>query len=201
LTSFITDFNDTNARGNINIGVGFSFKVGSSPLVVTALGRPIAGGAMNQDHTIRIWQDGVTTAPIAMATVTPDSLTDTVYTWSVKYAMLATPITLAADTVYHIVSREYAGTTSDLWLDSAPINDYQTDWATVRAYSLCNAFGGGDPDAYPDLFDTNYSHRTAYGYPTFYTGAPSVVTPEPGSMMVLGMAAVGIMTRLRRRSK
>lgn len=196
LESFMTAFNTATLRNDVSLSMGYSFRVGSSPLTVTALGRPVFEG-MEQDHTIRIWQDGITTAPVAMVTVTSGSLVDMVGTTEVKYAMLTSPVTLAAGTVYHIVSREYSG--GDKWMDVSALNDYQTDWATVRGFSLCNAFGHGDSDGYPDLADTNYNNHSAYGYPTFFTGSPNV--PEPTSMIVLGMATVGLMTKLRRRSK
>lgn len=156
-------------RNNTEGSLGYNFKVGPSSITVVALGRPLVGGSISQNHTVRLWKDGVTTAPVAEVTITPSSPVDAI---GYMYEMLPTPVTLDAGAIYHLVSREYNG--GDQWLEGYHLVAYHSYWATVRGYSMSTT----SPDGYPNSINTN--SYIGYGAPTFYIDIASLGTQVTG---------------------
>ncbi len=92
--------------------VGFGFKVGATPMVVSGLGR-IAVAGNTQAHTVKL-VDAATGAdvPGGSAFVMPGAATPGTFT----YASLGTPVTLWASKTYYVLTQETSG--ADQWYDN-----------------------------------------------------------------------------------
>jgi hypothetical protein len=174
--------------------LGYDFTTGSDPVLVSALG--YVNDGFNGTHTVEIFNVATHQAVAgAFATVTTAGGGPTSNTFT--YTDLASPVTLAADTQYQIVSQffrhEYyfynaTGFTSQagITLDIAVFDDY------------------GNPPALP-VFATGSFAPTVPGDfgPNFKIVTPASITspvPEMSSIYLLasGLAGIGI-TRFRRQ--
>ena len=111
----ITAFSSGGLRNNAQGGFGLKFTVGSMPLNVIALGRIYVQGN-NQSHLLKLARasDG-SDVPGGSVTLTLPSGTPGQF----AYAQLASPVTLAANTSYYLVSLEtYFG---DQFYDIGPV--------------------------------------------------------------------------------
>ena len=95
-------------RNNFGGWVGFQFKVGSTPLTVSQLGRYVVSGSSGT-HTVKLVNGNGT--DIAGGSVTVNIATVPAGTYA--YASLSQPITLEANTAYVLVSQELEN--GDLW--------------------------------------------------------------------------------------
>jgi subtilisin family serine protease len=90
--------------------VGMQFTVGSQPLSINALGRiAVAGNTVSHQVKIVSAQTGLD-MPGASATIAPGGTPG-----QFNYSSLSSPVTLSANTAYHIESREENG--GDFWYD------------------------------------------------------------------------------------
>lgn len=107
--SFVTSLTTGGLRNDYGNYVGMKITVGGSDITVKELGRYYVSGN-NCTHTLKIVRasDGVDMGSVSinMGAGTADSL-------GYKYATLSSPVTLAANTSYYIVSLETAG--GDQW--------------------------------------------------------------------------------------
>ena len=114
-TAFLTDANNATLRNDYTGWLGMRLTVGKDPLTVSALGRLYIVGNTGT-HTVKLVRaiDGVDllggSALISVTTGIPNTIT---------YAALPSPITLAANTSYYLVSQETKG--ADLWRDIASV--------------------------------------------------------------------------------
>lgn len=109
-TNFITSTAFGTPRNNYGDFVGDAIRVGANPITVTGLGRVFVSGN-NQTHIVKI-------VTVSGVDVTGGSvsinMTGTVVN-NFVYANLAAPVTLAANSVYYLVTQETAG--GDMWYD------------------------------------------------------------------------------------
>ncbi|MHB9024121.1 MAG: fibronectin type III domain-containing protein [Armatimonadota bacterium] len=130
---------------------GFEFTVGANPITVTALGRSVST-AMNNSHAVKIWRVSDQTC-VASATVLSSSPIDP---FGYKNIVI-TPVTLAANTTYRIVSDETSG--GDAWMNLGTVVSHRNTATITQAVS-------GTQGLYPT--STAGSTNSAYGLPTFY---------------------------------
>lgn len=155
-------------RNDFSGWIGMKLTVGGSPLTVTALGRSFLAGNSGT-HMIRVVRasDGLDvpggSASVAMAGGTAGQF---------QYASLASPITLAANTAYYLVSQETAG--GDFWYEHGALSS--TSAATVNS-SLYFYNGSWIPVDGPN---------TAYGSPNFLYSPISLPPPDPNPPFVTG---------------
>lgn len=123
------------ARNSFTGFVGFAFTVGSTPINVSSVGRIFLAGNAGT-HVVRLVQaaNGVE-VPGGAATVSMTGGTAGLY----KYAALAGPITLAANTTCYLVSQETAG--GDQWFDFGPVT--ATNFSTVAGPVYLDTSGAG----------------------------------------------------------
>jgi hypothetical protein len=168
--------------------LGYDFTTGSDPILVSALG--YVNDGFNGTHTVEIFNVATQQAvPGAFATVTTVGGGPTSNTFT--YTDLASPVSLAANTQYQIVSQffrnEYyfynaTGFTSQagITLDIAVFDDY------------------GNPPVLPAFATGSYAPTVPGDFgPNFQIMSP---VPELSSIYLLasGLASIGI-TRFRRR--
>ncbi len=109
--SLITGFTPTSLRNNFTGGVGFQFKVGTSPLTVVSLGRISVPGNTGS-HTVKLVRTSDGT-DVAGGTVTVSLPAGTAGQFT--YVALPAALTLPANTSYYLVSQETLG--GDQWYD------------------------------------------------------------------------------------
>jgi hypothetical protein len=118
-------------RNNYSGWVGSGLKVGSTPLLVSGLGR-IAVAGNTQSHTVKL-VDATTGMDVPSATV---SVTPSIATpGTMAYAALPAPVTLNASQTYYVVTQETFG--GDQWYD------YNTTLQTTPDASTTSAVYGG----------------------------------------------------------
>ncbi len=110
-TAFLTGQTLGPLRNSYTGWVGMTFTVGTSVVTVTELGRWVVAGN-TQTHTVKL-VNAATGADVGggSAGVNTAGAAGGQY----KYAALAAPVTLAANTSYHLVTYETAG--GDWWYD------------------------------------------------------------------------------------
>jgi len=108
---FVTGHNMTTLRNDYSGWAGMELTVGASPITVAQLGRWVVSGNTGV-HAVKL-VDATTGTTVASATV--DTLGSPAGQF--KYATLASPVTLAANTRYYLLSQETAG--GDQWYDYA----------------------------------------------------------------------------------
>lgn len=144
-TSFVSSLTTgSQLRNNYGNYVGMKITVGASNITVKELGRYFVSGNSGT-HTLAIYTTGGTqlgSASINMGTGTADSL-------GYKYVTLSSPVTLAANTAYYIVSMETNG--GDQWYgnttlpsltttNAAAVNSgvyYNSGWVTYGSAGNC----------------------------------------------------------------
>jgi hypothetical protein len=112
-TAFVTGKTTGTLRNNLTAFAGMKFTTGSMPVTVTSLGRIFVTGNSGT-HAVKLVKasDGTDVAGGSISLVmSAGSATN-----GFKYAPLAAPLTLAANTSYYLVSQETSG--GDQWYDS-----------------------------------------------------------------------------------
>jgi hypothetical protein len=127
VVSFVTGKVLGTLRNGYTGWVGMKFTVGTSPLTVTSLGRTFASGN-SRSHIVKLVKasDGT---DVSNGSVSISMAAGTV--GQVKYAPLASLVTLSANTSYYLVSQEnYNG---DQWYDC-------DSGVTTTSVAACNGF-------------------------------------------------------------
>ena len=132
-TPLVTQFTMGTVRNNFTGGFGMKFTVGTTPLNVTALGRIYVAGNAGT-HVVKLVGavDGVDvpggTVSISLPSGTPGQI---------AYALLASPVTLAANTSYYLISSEMSG--GDQFYDLGSVTT--TNAASVDSGIVSGGFG------------------------------------------------------------
>lgn len=108
-TNWITSFTPNNPRNDHGGWLGHKFTVGSSSISVVALGRAVLSGN-TQAHTVRIVRASDSTVVTSASVATSGGTAGTFARTNI------TPVTLAANTDFYVVSEETNG--GDRWNDS-----------------------------------------------------------------------------------
>lgn len=157
-TSFVTAVSAQGSiRNNSTANIGMKITVGSNPIVVQSLGRYFLTGNSGT-HTLEIVRvsDGTVLGSVSinMGTGTADAL-------GYKYVTLSSPVTLAANTAYYIVSSETNG--GDSWYDNLNTTLTVTSVATINGsvYSSGSSWveNGGSGNCYVPL---NFTYSTSF---------------------------------------
>jgi hypothetical protein len=142
----------TGQRNDFSGQVGFVF-VPATRLSVTALGRSVSGGLLQNSHRVTLW-DATTKEALAQVSISPASTVDG---FDYAFAPLANPATLQQGRSYCLTSSEVAG--GDSWMD---INN-------IRAHLAVADVGPGvytTSSFYPA--STYGTADQGYGVPTLY---------------------------------
>jgi hypothetical protein len=164
--------------------VGFQFAVGGTPISVKELGRWILN-ANNQNHTLTLYDSIGVAVPNGQVTLSASGQPIDQF----AYAALSTPVTLAANTTYTLMSSEVPN--SDAWLDyggtvitlNSAANNPWAAWAYPA--SAINLVGGGSGRAYVPL-DLRYGAAPANTPPTI-SGLGSQTMNEDSSLAGLSV--------------
>ena len=135
-TAFVTAFSAGTVRNNYSGWVGFQFVVGASPLSVKELGRVVLSGNSGT-HTVKLVRvsDGQEVAGGSIAISTAGGAVG-----QIKYVALPSPVVLAANTAYYLLSEETFG--GDTWLD------LNTTVSTTSVATVPTAAYGTGPGAW-----------------------------------------------------
>ena len=164
---------------------GYSFKTGSAPLIIDALG--LLDGTPPNGQTVRIYKDGTTTNLASVMIPSNAPVSSAMNGHSFAYEPLSTPLNLLPNTTYDIVADLFGLPTGDMF--------YANTTPVVNVPDITVGAGRqGDPGTFPTS-DLGQGHGIAFG-PTFE------VTPEPASLVLAfaGLPFLGF-TWLRRRRK
>ena len=142
----------TGTRNDYTGNVGYEFTPVANT-IVKALGRPVSG-TMSNNHNVKIWRVSDQTV-VASAIVSPASATDEL---GYKYELLASSVTLSANTSYRITSYETSG--GDAWLNYSVLSSHRTSAAI-------NTSVWSSGDVYP--VSTGGGTDMGHAAPTFYT--------------------------------
>jgi hypothetical protein len=132
-TALITGFATGALKSNFTGSFGMEFTVGATPLNVTALGRIYIAGNLGT-HVVKLVGviDGADvpggTVSISLPSGTPGQI---------AYALLASPVTLAANTSYYLISSEMSG--GDQFYDLGSVTT--TNAASVDSGIVSGGFG------------------------------------------------------------
>ena len=142
--AFLTGHSMTVLRNDLTGWMGAEITVGASPMFVSQLGRWVAPGNSGT-HTVKLVNAG-TGAEIASASIATAGTTSGQF----KYTSLASPVTLAANTSYYLLSQEIAG--GDQWYDfstaaAGTATGYQ-QWLLANGLPM-DASGEGSATATP----------------------------------------------------
>lgn len=142
--SLVTSISNLSDPANTFTGdIGMKFTTGGQDLIVSQLGRYYAAGNSGR-HTLKIVRlsDGATmaSADIDMSQGTVDSL-------GFKHAILSSPVRLAANTAYYLVSSETSG--GDLWYGSSSQPAINTVGAIVQNGTVWKSTGSWNPGSLP----------------------------------------------------
>ncbi|MEO8428044.1 MAG: LamG-like jellyroll fold domain-containing protein, partial [Verrucomicrobiota bacterium] len=122
-------------RRDFTGSLGMKFTVGSSPIIITDLGRYCISGNVGT-HALKL-VNGTTGANVPGGSVSISLAGATAGQF--RYAALASPITLAAGTSYYLVSQEISG--GDLWATALRTAVTTTTVATCDGGILSNGTG------------------------------------------------------------
>lgn len=137
ISSFITEIQPGTTRVRVPSYIGwYGMKIttGAQPITVRALGRIYHKGN-NQTHRLRI----IKASDNSIVAATEVTMTDMTHN-QFKYANLAAPVTLAANTSYYIVSEERNG--GDLFYEASDTNTQRTTAATLDGAIMSINNGG-----------------------------------------------------------
>ncbi|MFA7345158.1 MAG: DUF4082 domain-containing protein, partial [Terrimicrobiaceae bacterium] len=128
-TAYVTGQTLGVLRNDLSAWVGFKFTVGSSAITVNQLGRWVVSGNSGT-HAVRLARvsDGAVLGSVSIATSGAPV--------GFKYATLATPVTLAANTAYYVMSQETSG--GDQWYDGK-FNSFPIAWFCRDLYAAVKA--------------------------------------------------------------
>ncbi|HLG95342.1 MAG TPA: immunoglobulin domain-containing protein [Bryobacteraceae bacterium] len=161
-------------RNNYSGWVGFGFKVGSTPMTVSGLGR-IAVAGNTQTHTVKL-VDGSTGAdlPGGSVFVMPGSATPGTF----AYAALGSPIVLSAAKTYYVLSQETSG--GDQWYENTTTLQTTADAADAGPIYGTGSWTSGGPAGHAYVpVDVKYALGAS---------APPPPGPLSGTALVTGMA-------------
>ena len=156
-TTFVQDKTLGTIRNNLTGWVGMKFTTGAAAVTVTSIGRVYVAGNTGT-HTVKL-VNVATGADVAGGSVSINTSTGTPSN-GFKYASLAAPVILAANTAYYLVSQETSG--GDQWYDSNTVLTTTTIATVNNAVSRPNnqwvAAGGANNSFGP--VDFKYSSTT-----------------------------------------
>ena len=166
-------------RNDYSGWVGLGFKVGSTPITVSGLGR-IAVKGNTQTHTVKL-VDAATGADIPGGSVfvLPGAATPGTFT----YAALSTPVTLSASKTYYVLTQETSG--GDQWYD-----DDTTVQTSADATGTGPIYGTG---SWASAGSTGHSYGPVDVKYTLGASAPPPPPPPPpppggGTALVTSMS-------------
>lgn len=134
-TAYIASKTLSTTRNDLSAWVGAKITIGSSPRSVSALGRiRVAGNSAS--HVVKIVKDS-DGLDLPGGSVSIDMSTGTADQY--KYANLAAPVTLSANTSYYIVSQEVNG--GDFWYRANGLSTIPTSAGTVDGPLYWNGSG------------------------------------------------------------
>lgn len=173
--------------------LGYTFIVGSNPIVVDSLG--YINDMYNGTHTVAIF-DMATQQMVPGTLVTVTTSGGSAVATDFTYSPLSTPVTLAANTEYQIVSQFFSG---EYYFTNA------TGFTSAPGVSFGNAVYGdyGDPPSTPVFATETYSPNDPGDFgPNFTFSTNTTPVPEPSSIYLVisgicGLATTGL-RRLRR---
>jgi hypothetical protein len=173
-TAFVTGKTLGTIRNNLTAFVGMKVTLGAAPVTVTSLGRIYVAGNTGT-HTVKIVNAG-TGSDVAGASVSINMAAGTAAN-GFKYLALATPVTLAANTAYYVVSQENSG--GDQWYD------FNTVLTTTNIAAVNNAIqrpnnswvaAGGANNSYVPV-DFKYASQTPQASALYHLHKESSTTP------------------------
>ena len=154
--------------------VGFGFRVGSTPITVSGLGR-IAVAGNSQGHTVKL-VDAATGGDVSggSALVMPGSATPGTF----AYAALGTPVTLSASKTYYVLTQETSG--ADQWYDNNTIVQTTADAAgTGPFYGTGSWTSGGAAGRSYGPVDVKYTLGSSAAPPPPPPPPPAQVNGTP----------------------
>ena len=159
-TGFVTGQTLGTLRNDFTGWVGFQFTVGSSPLTLTGLGRWVVAGNSGT-HTVVVSRasDGVWMGSVSVSTSGAAA-------GAFTYVAPGTPISLAANTAYNMISLETSG--GDQWY-----ND-DTTVTTTGAATINNS------EWYDSSYHAGWGGLHSFG-PVSFTYTPSAEAPYGGT--------------------
>jgi hypothetical protein len=157
-TSFVTNQTLGTLRNNFTGNVGYKFTVGTSPVTVTQFGRWVVAGNSGA-HTLTLVRQS-DNAPLATVSVPTSGATAGTF----KYVALGSPVTLAANTSYYLLSSEGHG--ADRWYDD------NTTLATNQIAVI------NDSEYYNGTYNNNMTVGHSY-VPLDFIYIPLVPNPIP----------------------
>jgi len=127
LTNLVSGFNLGTVRSNYSGWVGTKLQVGATPLNVQSLGRVYRTGN-TQNHELRLVA-AAGGATVASVFWTPAGGVND----QISYAALAAPVTLAANAIYYLASKELSN--GDTWRNAATVLTTSAAAALSAIYS------------------------------------------------------------------
>lgn len=144
-TLLISGGTASHLRDDFSGWVGFQFKVGSVPIMVSQLGRYVVSGSSGT-HIVKLLKNDGTDVSGGSVTVNTAGVSAGAY----AYSSLTSPITLQAGTTYGLVSQEFADG-ADQWYDdggnaittTADVTPTSSAWAreNTAVFYLANIAG------------------------------------------------------------
>lgn len=184
-SSFVVSQTSGTVRNNLSALVGMKFNVGTVPVVVTSLGRVFVAGNTGT-HTVKL-VTASSGADVAGGSVSLNLASGTASN-GFKYASLAAPVTLAANTAYYLVTQETSG--GDQWYDSntvvATTNVATVNNAVQKPNNTWQSAGSTNNSFGPVNF--KYVSKTPATTITYHLHAESSSTTPPPALLKLTTA-------------
>ncbi len=173
-TNYVTAANFGTIRNNYTGWVGMKIAIGSSPVVVTELGRVVAGTSTGT-HVVKIVQaSNGTDLPGASALINVAGGTQGAFV----YTSLGSPVTLNANTSYYVITQETQG--GDQWYD------YNTAVQTTSVATVSSAvYNSGSSYIAPGSIGQTYGPVDfVYAVSGGGGGGPPVISQQPQNTTV-----------------